>query len=203
MTTHRSILSIIILVFAFSLQAQQPTIKTFTAEDGLVTNQVRKIYQDSKGFIWIGTMEGISQFNGHQFINYSIATGLPNSVVNDFIEIDGKMLVALGNGYICAIQNGEISSIAKTPSVFTDFSSFLKLPDGRLMISTTGSGIYEYRNGRVEKPKQKLSDLHADFITSFNDTLLVCTVDGGEVTLLTNEYSLIADTILSSVINSI
>ena len=203
MTTHRSILSIIILVFAFSLPAQQPTIKTFTAQDGLVTNQVRKIYQDSKGFIWIGTLEGISQFNGHQFINYSIATGLPNSVVNDFIEIDGKMLVALGDGYICAIQNGEISSIAKTPSVLTEFSSFLKLPDGRLMISTTGSGIYEYKNGRVVKPKQELADLHADFITSFNDSLLVCSVDAGKVTLLTNEYRPIADTILSNVINSV
>ena len=168
-----------------------------------MTNQVRKIYQDSKGFIWIGTMEGISQFNGHQFINYSIATGLPNSVVNDFIEIDGKMLVALGDGYICAIQNGEINSIAKTPSALTDFSSFLKLPDGRLMISTTGSGIYEYRNGNVVKPKQRLSDLYADFITSFNDTLLVGTTNGGKLTLFTNDYRLIADTILPIVINSI
>ena len=164
-TTHKSTLFIILLAFAFQLPAQQPTIKTFTAQDGLVTNQVRKIYQDSKGFIWIGTMEGISQFNGHQFINYSIATGLPNSVVNDFIEIDGKMLVALGGGYICTIQNGEISSIAQTPSPVIDFSSFLKLPDGRLLISTSGSGIYEYRNGRILKPKQVVSDLHADFIT--------------------------------------
>jgi len=202
-TTHRSILSIIILVFAFSLPAQQPNIKNFTAQDGLVTNQVRKIYQDSKGFIWIGTVEGISQFNGHQFINYSIETGLPNSVVNDFIEIDGKMLVALGGGYICAIQNGEISSVAQTPSALIDFSSFLKLPDGRLLISTTGSGMYEYRNGLVVKPKQKLSDLQADFITSFNDTLLVCTVNNGKITLLTNDYRLFADTIQRNVINSI
>jgi ligand-binding sensor domain-containing protein len=192
---------VLLVALSFSMYAQQPIIKTFTAQDGLVTNQVRKIYQDSKGFIWIGTLEGISQFNGHQFINYTTATGLPNSVVNDFIEIDGKMLVALGDGSICAIQNGRINSIAKLPWAFS-VSSFLKLPDGRLIISTEGSGIYEYKNGMFFKPKQEFPELRYHFLSLFNDTLFFSSTIGGLV-FLTKDYRLFDKAIQPFVINSV
>jgi len=41
-----------------------------TSRDGLMNDEVRAIHQDESGFIWIGTSDGLSQYDGHQFINY-------------------------------------------------------------------------------------------------------------------------------------
>lgn len=38
--------------------------------DGLPNNTVRRIFQDSKGFIWMSTLNGISRYDGYSFTNY-------------------------------------------------------------------------------------------------------------------------------------
>lgn len=41
--------------------SQNYTIKTYTTENGLAHNNVRAIAQDSTGFLWIGTWDGLSR----------------------------------------------------------------------------------------------------------------------------------------------
>ncbi|MFO7869589.1 MAG: two-component regulator propeller domain-containing protein [Bacteroidales bacterium] len=41
--------------------------KSFSYDDGLVDNYVESIYEDSRGFIWIGTRAGLNRFDGHAF----------------------------------------------------------------------------------------------------------------------------------------
>ena len=50
-----------------SIKAQQPTYKHYTVEDGLAGSTVYEIFQDSKEFIWIGTANGVSRFDGTKF----------------------------------------------------------------------------------------------------------------------------------------
>lgn len=38
--------------------------------DGLANNTVRHIIQDSKGFIWLGTLNGLNRYDGNSFITY-------------------------------------------------------------------------------------------------------------------------------------
>ncbi len=38
--------------------------------DGLPSNSVRHIYQDSKGFLWLGTLNGLSRYDGNTFLNF-------------------------------------------------------------------------------------------------------------------------------------
>uniref|UniRef100_A0A7V2ZJL8 Histidine kinase domain-containing protein n=1 Tax=Ignavibacterium album TaxID=591197 RepID=A0A7V2ZJL8_9BACT len=74
--------------------------KKYTEADGLVQGTVREIYQDSKGRMWFGTVDGLSIYDGSEFINYQQEDGLTVPIVSGFLEIsDGVMLVAtLGNG---------------------------------------------------------------------------------------------------------
>ena len=43
--------------------------KNLNVEDGLVYSQALSIYQDSKGYLWIGTSNGVSRWDGIKFKN--------------------------------------------------------------------------------------------------------------------------------------
>lgn len=44
--------------------------KYMKTTDGLSNNSVRYIYQDSKGFMWMGTLNGLSRYDGNTFRNF-------------------------------------------------------------------------------------------------------------------------------------
>jgi PAS domain S-box-containing protein len=70
-------------------------IKAYTIENGLVHNRVKRIVQDSRGFLWFCTGGGLSRFDGSQFVTYSVDDGLPAPSLNDIVEAgDGVYWVA-------------------------------------------------------------------------------------------------------------
>lgn len=48
--------------------------KTWTTEDGLPGMSITTVLQDQKGYIWIGTYDGLVRFDGVEFITYSRTT---------------------------------------------------------------------------------------------------------------------------------
>jgi ligand-binding sensor domain-containing protein/two-component sensor histidine kinase len=68
------------------LQARRLPIKTYTTADGLARDVVLCIVQDSHGFMWFCTAEGLSRFDGYQFTNYRTEQGLPSNGVTGFLE---------------------------------------------------------------------------------------------------------------------
>jgi len=48
----------------------QPLFEHITSEDGLSENVVNDIFQDSKGFMWFGTNDGLNKYDGYQFTIY-------------------------------------------------------------------------------------------------------------------------------------
>ena len=55
-------------------------------EDGLSHNSVTAIHQDTKGFMWIGTFDGLNKFNGYEFTVYRNRPGDSTSILNNRIE---------------------------------------------------------------------------------------------------------------------
>jgi ligand-binding sensor domain-containing protein len=66
-------LYIIILFLSFSCfgQEDEPLHFQFTVEDGLPSNRIYDIMQDSKGYLWLGTDNGLVRFNGKEFKEFS------------------------------------------------------------------------------------------------------------------------------------
>ena len=42
--------------------------ENITSKNGLSHNTVRSITQDKQGFIWIGTLNGLNRYDGHEFV---------------------------------------------------------------------------------------------------------------------------------------
>jgi ligand-binding sensor domain-containing protein len=57
-------------------RAERLATKTFTATEGLAHDRVHHISQDSAGFLWFSTADGLSRFDGEHFVNYGVLEGL-------------------------------------------------------------------------------------------------------------------------------
>ena len=84
----RVLLLIVCLSYMFvgACNSQVLPFKNYTMKDGLISNNIESIFQDSRGYLWIGTFTGISVYDGYSFKNYSSLDGLPDGSVRCFCE---------------------------------------------------------------------------------------------------------------------
>ena len=83
----RALVVTTLLLFPISpTLAERLPIRTYTTADGLPRDRVNRVVQDSKGFLWFCTTEGLSRFDGYKFTNYGTEHGLPARQVNAFLE---------------------------------------------------------------------------------------------------------------------
>lgn len=89
----------LVLIFTLISNAERLPIKTYTVADGLLRDNIYKIKQDSRGFLWFCTVEGVSRFDGYAFTNFTMNDGLPDRHVNDFLETrNGTIWIATDAG---------------------------------------------------------------------------------------------------------
>src|SRR5215831_6156471 len=92
------------LLLAGAAHAEQLPIKTYTIADGLAHGSVVSIYQDHKGFLWFGTYEGLSRFDGYSFVSYDRRDGLPHISINHITEDrQGRLWVATNGGGVARL----------------------------------------------------------------------------------------------------
>ncbi len=65
---------------------------------GLSQNSVYCLMQDSRGFIWIGTWDGLNKYDGYDFTIYNTANGLSNPTINSILE-DNEKNIWIGTDY--------------------------------------------------------------------------------------------------------
>ncbi|MFK8055360.1 MAG: two-component regulator propeller domain-containing protein [Saprospiraceae bacterium] len=95
--------------------------KQFTTDDGLPSSEVHCVIQDSKGYMWFGTDNGVARFDGYNFKTFGYAEGLGNPVVFEMFEdengliyfatMDGKMYVYNGVKITAWRYNYKIDSL--------------------------------------------------------------------------------------------
>src|SRR5580658_1581014 len=87
------------MLAAISAPGVELPVKLYSTADGLVSNRVGPIFSDSRGFLWFGTEDGLSRFDGSRFVNFGTEQGLPYPVVTWIEEIrDGIFWVATNDG---------------------------------------------------------------------------------------------------------
>jgi ligand-binding sensor domain-containing protein len=93
-----------VLLASLPVCAQQLSVRHYDVSDGLAHSQVKAIHQDRKGYIWFGTSEGLSRFDGYRFTNYSERDGLGHIFVNDIAEDrQGRLWVGTNGGGVARL----------------------------------------------------------------------------------------------------
>lgn len=102
-----------LLLSSFLLKAQspEPVFKRYTVDDGLPSSMVYHSFQDSKGYIWFATANGVSRYNGYVFENFDIQSGLvDNDVFEIYEDYKGRIWFIPMSGNLCYYENGKIIS---------------------------------------------------------------------------------------------
>ncbi len=73
------------IVCCVYVSAQSPRFDQLTIEDGLSSGSIRSICQDSSGYIWIGTTDGLNRYDGISFKVFNQIPGDTHSLSNNFI----------------------------------------------------------------------------------------------------------------------
>jgi len=69
-----------------NLHGQSFPFREYSVLDGLPQSQVTYLFQADNGFLWIATRNGLSRFDGVEFVNYFRKDGLPSNFVNNVLE---------------------------------------------------------------------------------------------------------------------
>ncbi|MDB5134534.1 MAG: response regulator, partial [Mucilaginibacter sp.] len=60
--------------------------KHINIDQGLSNSTIETIYQDSRGFIWFGTRDGLNKYDGYRFKVFKNNTNKSNSISDNFIK---------------------------------------------------------------------------------------------------------------------
>lgn len=81
---HRSLMTVLTIILT-CLQSYGQMARLYTSESGLSNSQVNEIYQDSKGFIWITSENGLIRFDGMDFSTFRFDRNRNSSIASDLV----------------------------------------------------------------------------------------------------------------------
>ncbi len=141
-----------LLLFGQGASAQQLSLRRYGVAQGLAHNSVHCIFQDSKGYMWFGTSEGLSRFDGYRFTNYTTRDGLEHNNVNDITEDQtGRLWIATSKGVARFINEADTPAVKEQKKLLvfpvghspeTNMVSVLKCDNENRLWCGTHQGLY-------------------------------------------------------------
>lgn len=144
-----------LLILSFEGLTQSYSFKNYSIAEGLAQTQVTSIIEDQNGYLWVGTLGGLSRFNGSKFTNYSAEDGLLNNRITALFYDQHELWIGHESG-VSLYQNKRFKnwSFDKKNVNVSDIIYFKK----ELVVSTIGEGLFVLRKGKLQQIKFKEDD---------------------------------------------
>ncbi|GAA5100824.1 histidine kinase [Chryseobacterium ginsengisoli] len=147
-----------VLNLFFSLyNSQIPGLLNYNENDGLNSSYTYHLRQDNKGFIWIGSDNGLFKFDGKEFKQYGKKDGLKNIEVISCEPLpNGEVFIIPFMNDFAYLKDGKIAN--------SDINKYLKnqlgtsIPEvqrdgNKLYLFSTNNvkNVFVYENGKIKK----------------------------------------------------
>ena len=167
--------------------AQQYPFVHYSPKDGLISNKVRNIYQDSKGRLYFTSLNGLSVYDGARFSNYTSKNGLDNDIVNCVMEMgDDSVWIITNSARINCLVNGKIKPVLLKDSEAPIINSLYR-DDKGILYAATDQGLYFFEGGRFIK--LPFTDVKGENI----NTYIASIIPVGRYMLVRRDNSLLRD----------
>lgn len=127
--------------------------------DGLPNNSIRYIYQDSKGFLWLATLNGLSRYDGNSFLTYRPEAGeqvsLSDNRIHELTEDKNGFLWISTTPELFScydLQRARFVDYTGTGDLRQNYSSVFVAAGGDVWMSHSGNGcrrIIHHDNGEM------------------------------------------------------
>lgn len=164
----KPLISIILFFINCSVYAQQNHIRfdRITINDGLSLSSVYTIFQDSKGFMWFGTEDGLNKYDGQHFQVYRPQIGNVNSLSYRWTELifeDSKGQLWFGSKGGLTLFNPVFETFQRYGSTFKNnrlvgdtITSIIEQQGKQLWVGTvSGINLINLETGEVELEQLK------------------------------------------------
>ena len=83
----RYIAFVFLLLNALVLSGQgRAFVQNYSIKEGLSQSAVTSLFIDSRGYLWVGTQEGLNRFDGHEFVVFTSKVGDTTSISYNYIN---------------------------------------------------------------------------------------------------------------------
>lgn len=133
--------------------------RRFTTLDGLPQMQTERVWQDSQGYIWIGTLSGFARYDGRELMPF--LKGRRENIVS-FAEIDGEVrALNFRRQWLVNGEKAQMRQIAPDGHWLLNNFNTVDLPNGIIILEDD----YEKNRRLCRMEKNR-------FVTLLSDTLL-------------------------------
>jgi ligand-binding sensor domain-containing protein len=150
-----TVLFLCFFIHSIAQQAKQYSFTHFTTADGLPANLVNSIAQDEEGFLWFGTVNGLSRYDGYHFLNFSTphksSFAFGNVAVlyydksHNIWVVTGESKVGIFNPRDFTFK--EVDAKALVKSAYQPIS-FVETTDGKLLLQEYMGNTFLYDKAR-------------------------------------------------------
>lgn len=132
--------------------SQTLNLNQFGIEEGLPQSSIYTMLQDKDGNIWVGTMNGVSRYNGLNFENYSKKDGLSeNRVTSSFLDSKGNIWLGHWSGGISKrnVETGQFEDVnTGNVELKKTINCILEDKNGTVWFGTDGQGLVKFQDGQ-------------------------------------------------------
>ena len=176
------------------IKAQEYNFSHITLHDGLPSSQINCIYQDSEGFIWIGTNEGIKKYAGKSFIDiYARNSVSASRPIKSIAESDGFVWFATDRSLFKCVGNYTEEYPLFTKSNPILINQIITANDSLVYVLTT-LGVWQFRDGQFTQVytnlKIDVENILCGYLDKHEHELWLGTDGSGLYILNTHNYSL-------------
>lgn len=135
----------VVLLFCTQVNAQKLDFISYGVEEGLSQSEARSIFQDSRGYLWIGTAGGgVCRFDGIEFTEYSHKQGLEGTFITHIAEDSlGNIWFGTNNAGVSRYDGKTFERYDYKRGLGSNTVTSLACSKDRVMIGTA-EGLYEF-----------------------------------------------------------
>ncbi|MCC5924459.1 MAG: histidine kinase [Crocinitomicaceae bacterium] len=146
-------MSLRLLIFCLAINAlvfsQRYSFITFGTGEGLPQSQVTAIQQDMKGYLWVGTFNGLAKFNGTKFDNFTTAEGLLSNRTTGLFFVGDTLFVGHDSGVSFRCKRNTFCTYLFEENIDPANVTGVLRYQNNTIISTNGSGLLKLKGDRL------------------------------------------------------
>jgi ligand-binding sensor domain-containing protein/serine phosphatase RsbU (regulator of sigma subunit) len=183
-----------LLLFSVILDGQTYRFKNYGIDSKIPNGFIYTLNQDNNGYLWIGTGNGLSKFDGFDFYNIEFPDSLPDRYPTSSLkDNDGTLWFGCNDGSVFFTENGNLKSIdlSNTRSI----SAMLCGPDGFIYVIPQSGSLFRINSKSPKEIKEYSLDQNlilfsacltqsGDILLGTQENILICRVNDNSFSVL-------------------